>query len=101
MRNVIRPILVAAAIATVTLGGLGSVLAQPVPIPELRPEGPPPPPPGANHLWEPGHWQWVGGQFAWVPGHYIVRQPAWRGEFVHGHWDRRGAEWVWVPGHWR
>jgi hypothetical protein len=101
MRNIIKPALAAVAIAAAVLGSIGSALAQPMPIPELRPEGPPPPPPGANHLWEPGHWHWNGTGYVWVGGHYIVRERAWRGEFVPGRWDRRGAEWVWVPGHWR
>jgi hypothetical protein len=101
MRNMVKPILAAVAVAAAVLGSVGSALAQPAPIPELRREGPPPPPPGTNYLWEPGHWHWAGNGYVWVAGHYIVRQPAWHGEFVPGHWARRGPEWVWVPGHWR
>jgi len=102
MRKLIRPVLIALSVAAaVTAFGLGSASAQPMAIPPLREEGPPPPPPGPRYIWEPGHWQWVGGRFEWVPGHYIIRAHGWRGEFAPGHWARRAGVWVWVPEHWR
>jgi hypothetical protein len=67
------------------------------PPPALRAEAIPPGPPG--QAWEPGHWHWNGGAYAWVPGHYVVRQAGWT-HYVHGHWASRGGQWVWLPGHW-
>jgi hypothetical protein len=68
---------------------------------------PPPPalqtevvaPPVVGQVWEPGHWQWNGGAYVWVRGHYIVRAVGVT-HWEHGHWAMQGGTWVWVPGHW-
>ncbi len=95
--------------ATLILGTAGLALtktanAQPPypPIPGLRHEPPPPPPPGPSHrfLWEPGHWQWNGVQYVWVPGRYIERRARHR-HFVPGRWVMRHGAWVWEPPYWR
>lgn len=80
---------------------LGACVVEPAnpypPPPPLQAEAVPAPPVG--QVWEPGHWQWDGVRYAWVPGHYIVAA-AGVTHWVHGHWAYRGGTWVWMPGHW-
>jgi hypothetical protein len=46
----------------------------------------------------PGHWQLVGWQYHWVPQdtsyRYVQSNP-----FVPGHYEYRGGAWMWVAGH--
>jgi hypothetical protein len=70
------------------------VVVHPPP-PPLRYEPVPPPPPG-TYVWRPGHWEWVGNTYAWIPGRYVLRQHGWR-VWVPGHWAPNGA---WIPAHW-
>jgi len=88
------------AALAVTLGVAACVVAPANPYPPpppLQAEVVPPAPVG--RYWEPGHWQWNGAQYVWVPGRYIVRA-AGVTHWEHGHWENRGGAWVWVPGHW-
>ena len=76
--------------------------AQPIhrypPIPPPRREGPRGRPPGPRMSWQPGHWQWTGRGYAWVPGQWVRAR---RGRWADGYWaPRRGGQ-VWVPGGWR
>lgn len=101
MRELIGPVAALAVASAIAVGGSGIAWAQdypPVPPPMVE-AAPPAPPVGGTYIWEPGHWQWTGTTYAWVGGHYVVREPAWRA-FVPGHWENTGAAWVWVPGHW-
>src|SRR5215207_8303165 len=63
-----------AAIGTVAVPGVATaqVYVQPAP-PPLRAE----PAPGhrRGHVWSPGHWQWRGHRYVWIPGHYIAGRP--------------------------
>ena len=59
----------------------------------------PPPAPNDRVVWDPGHWQWDGHDYAWLPGHYEER-PVREARWEPGHWDQRGGGWVWAPGHW-
>ena len=50
-------------------------------------------------IWQPGHWDWTGSSYVWVPGQYVDRDGPQQtldarllGE------DRVG--WVWRPAHW-
>lgn len=74
-------------------------IIAPGPPPGPRSEVVPPPPPEAV-VWEPGHWNWNGRDWEWIPGQYVARaQPT--AQWVPGHWaERPGSGWVWVPGHW-
>jgi len=86
---------------------LGALLAACVAAPPPSPY-PPVPPPRAEivpsrrrpeEVFQPGHWQWNGRDYEWIPGHLLM-QPARTARFVPGHWDARGGSWVWVPAHW-
>jgi hypothetical protein len=71
-----------------------------------RPAPPPPraefqpPPPNERAVWDPGHWNWNGREYAWVGGHYIER-PNVAMRWEPGHWVQQGGGWTWVEGSWR
>ena len=83
---------------------IAPAIAQPPPpyppVPPPRYEAPPPPPRG-GYAWVPGHWQWNGVHYVWLPGRYEVRRPEW-GHYVPGRWawNPRVGQWVWRPAHW-
>jgi hypothetical protein len=72
------------------------------------PAGPPPPRAeerplplisAEEQIWRPGHWNWDGNSYVWIPGQYeprgnhsIMWQP--------GFWDRDQTGWFWRPPHW-
>lgn len=100
-RPLIKRLLLAAVVASSIAGFAGEAFAQPPypPLPPPRYEVVPPPR-GPRFIWEPGHWQWTGVQYAWVPGRYIARRPHYA-QYAPGHWEARRGAWVWVPAHWR
>jgi hypothetical protein len=86
-----------------------AVVAPPAPTTAIAvaPTAPPPPevetpplaPPGANLVWDPGHWNWNGSNFVWVAGTFIER-PAATAALVPGHWEQRVDGWDWIPATW-
>jgi hypothetical protein len=95
----------AALIAASTLAGC--VVEQPRPAERVvvRPAPPPPraemqpPPPSERAVWDPGHWNWNGRDYAWVSGHYIER-PNVAMRWEPGHWAQERGNWVWAEGGW-
>jgi hypothetical protein len=91
------------------LGATCLALAGCVPLP---PPGPPPvpplpaetmdkPPPTAEPLiWQPGHWNWTGGGYAWAPGEFV--SSAGHGVmWMPGYWGQAPyGGYVWQPAHW-
>ncbi len=68
----------------------------PPPIVEAREVAPAP-----DFIWVSGYYQWNGGGYAWVSGHW-ERPPRRGARWEPGHWDhhdRRG--WYFVEGRWR
>ena len=74
--------------------------APPAPIPAPMSEVIPKPPVSPVPLtWQPGHWDWTGSSYVWVPGQYIdagSHPPNW----MPPYWERVGGGWVWRPAHW-
>jgi hypothetical protein len=67
--------------------------------PELRTEVIPPAPSDLV-VWTPGHWQWMGDNWAWQPGQYVTRPQA-TAMWEPGHWVPHPAGgFLWVDGHW-
>jgi hypothetical protein len=60
---------------------------------------PRPPVSVAPLIWQPGHWNWTGNSFVWIPGQYVDRTGI-GGTWVSEMWERTAAGWVWRPGHW-
>ncbi|GAV35187.1 Hypothetical protein RMHFA_01841 [Roseomonas mucosa] len=71
------------------------------PIPALRVEPEPPRLPGAEYVWQPGHWQWDGVAYRWEPGRYVLRHIVGGGTWRHGEWVWTRGGWAWEPGGWR
>jgi hypothetical protein len=91
--------------AIIGLALINSGVAWAQAVPPYGPIPPPryevvPPPPSAQYIWQPGHWHWDGYRYAWVGGHYVIRQPHYAA-YVPGRWEHHGPNWVWVPAHWR
>jgi len=77
-----------------------AVIIAPSAPPPPRYEVVPAPPPQRYVVWDPGHWNWDGRGWIWVPGHYEDR-PHPHAVWVVGHWAHRRGGWVWIPAHWR
>jgi WXXGXW repeat (2 copies) len=70
--------------------------AVPAPRAELVPV---PPRSSVPLIWQPGHYDWDGARFLWVPGRWVDR--AGHGTlWQDGYWRREGSGYVWVPAHW-
>ena len=68
------------------------------PIPPYRTEQVPlPPVSSAVVVWQPGHFDWNGADYAWVPGEWVERKST---TWLDGYWDEAGSTPVWVPAHW-
>ena len=69
-------------------------------VPPPRAETIPKPPVTAIPLlWEPGHWDWIGGGYVWRPGRYVPRDGH-GNMFMPGWWRPTGSGYEWVPAHW-
>jgi WXXGXW repeat (2 copies) len=72
----------------------------PAPVPAPMAETIPKPPVSAVALiWQPGHWDWSGHSFVWVPGQY-VDAAGHSGNWMPGFWEKTDSGWVWHPAHW-
>lgn len=70
------------------------------PVPPPRTETIPKPPVTATPLlWEPGHWDWTGGGYAWRAGRYVP-EGGHSNMFMPGWWKSTPSGYVWVPAHW-
>lgn len=68
----------------------------PPPLPERVPTPPRSP---VALIWQPGHYDWTGQTYAWIPGRWVER--AGHGElWQDGFWRRSGSTYVWEPAHW-
>jgi len=52
----------------------------------------------AGFVWQPGRWDWRGGQYQWVDGHWERERAnqAW----IAGRWELQGNYYVWIEGRW-
>jgi hypothetical protein len=67
--------------------------------PPLRMEQPPVAPAPVD-VWSPGHWDWNGHEYTWVPGQW-VKPPQTNALWVPSHWEWNGHDWAWIAGHWQ
>jgi hypothetical protein len=85
--------------ATMLLAGCVSD-NPPAPIPAPMAESIPRPPVSARPLiWQPGHWDWTGSAYVWIPGQYVAAESH-GNHWMTGYWEKAGAGWVWQPAHW-
>ena len=70
------------------------------PVPPVPAEPVPAPPPSRSTLiWQPGHYDWDGVGYAWVPGSWVERGghgALWQ----DGYWRETRDGSVWMPAHW-
>jgi hypothetical protein len=89
------------------LAGCAPVPTTPVVAANPFPPVPPPPmevipkPPVSAQplLWQPGHWDWNGSSYAWLPGEYVPASGH-AALFQTGYWQQTPTGWVWVKAHW-
>ena len=68
-------------------------VAPPAPVHEVTP------PPRQGSVWAPGHHEWRGNQYVWVPGHWLRARAGY--DYREPRWVQRGnGEWVMVGGNW-
>lgn len=91
------------AILSILLLSACAVRLQPFdhpPVPPIPAESVPPAPRSSVPLiWQPGHFDWTGSTYVWVPGLWVTREghgTLWQ----DGYWRSGGATSVWVPAHW-
>jgi hypothetical protein len=75
--------------------------SAPPPVPPLQAELMGKPPVTATPLiWQPGHWDWTGGGYVWVPGDFVPS--AGHGSlWMPGYWaNTPDGGWSWQPAHW-
>lgn len=94
----------AAALFATTCLALASCAVGPgspyPPVPPLQPEVMGKPPVTTTPLiWQPGHWDWTGGGYSWVPGTFVASEG--HGNlWMPGYWAQSEDGWVWQPAHW-
>lgn len=78
-----------------------SVIANPYPAPPpARSEMMPKPPVSEEaQIWQPGHWDWIGGGYAWTAGSWVTQAGHGR-HWQEGYWSDRSGAWRWNPAHW-
>ena len=93
-------------IVAAALFGVSMILAScasdnpPAPIPAPMAESIPKPPVSATPLiWQPGHWDWTGSAYVWVPGQYVTAESH-GNSWMPGYWEKATSGWVWHPAHW-
>jgi hypothetical protein len=75
-------------------------VVAPPPVPPPQAEAQPLPPISADvQVWRPGHWEWDGRGYFWIPGEYQVKGNL-SGQYQQGHWEQAPNGWVWVPWRW-
>ena len=55
--------------------------------------------PFRDAVWIDGRWDWKGGQYVWVSGHW-QRAPAGMHHWKRGEWTKRDNGWFFTPGQW-
>jgi hypothetical protein len=90
-----------AFLAILVVGGAVSASAQvyvnvrPTFAPVARPVAP-----GRTHVWIDEDWEYRGGRYVPVGGHWVMPpHPGW--VWVPGRWVHARRGWQWRPGHWR
>lgn len=71
------------------------------PVPAPLVEAMPKPPVSAEALtWQPGHWDWSGSGYVWLPGQYVP-SAGHSNLWEPGFWAKTDGGWAWQPAHWQ
>jgi len=96
-----RNALFATLLAAGTMLGSATAFAVPAVVVDVAPPAPRAevvPAPRAGRVWVEGHYQWRGGEYAWVPGHWMGARNGMHWE--QARWEQRDGQWVFMEGHW-
>ncbi len=90
----------AATLCLLLLAGCVPAYPPHPPIPPIRAEQVPAPPRSSVvMIWQPGHFDWDGNAYLWVPGEWVDR--AGHGTlWQDGYWQQTAQGPVWLPAHW-
>ncbi len=82
------------------VGACAPAYYDPPPVPAMPAEQVPAPPRSrVSLIWQPGHYDWNGSAYVWIPGEWVDR--AGHGTlWQDGHWRRSGPTSEWVPARW-
>ena len=76
-------LLLAACAAQRTPGAVPPPMAETIPKPPVSP---------VPLIWQPGHWDWTGSSFVWVPGQYVDRGAGASGDLdAAAFWEKTGV----------
>ena len=93
------PVLMA-VVSVALLGACAPLPPDHPPVPPSRAEQVPVPPrSNVTLIWRPGHYDWNGSGYTWIPGEWIDRagrSSLWQ----DGYWRQVSGRSVWVPAHW-
>lgn len=94
-----KPAILIACLCAALVGGCGPTSSHPA-VPRIPSERVPVPPSSRTTLiWQPGHFDWTGLRYVWIPGRWVER--AGHGTlWQDGYWRDSPTGDVWVPGHW-
>src|SRR5471030_1743486 len=96
-----KQVLIAAVAALLTTGAAQAQLVvrigPPTPIVEVVPA---PPHEHPDWAWHQGYHRCDGERYVWVPGVY-EQPPHRGAHWVAGHWNHLGGGYAWAEGHWR
>ena len=93
------PLAIAAMVVLGGMGLAGCVASYPeMPPPRIEVMGKPPVT-ETPIIWQPGHWDWIGGAYVWQPGEFVARAGH-SDYFQSGRWESTSAGWQWDPAHW-
>lgn len=82
------------------LDSCGAIYPAHPPVPPIRAERVPAPPKSSVvMIWQPGHYDWNGVGYVWIPGEWVDR--AGHGTlWQDGYWQQTNQTSMWVRAHW-
>jgi len=95
-----RHVAVVPALCLLLLAGCAAAYPTHPPVPPIRAEQVPTPPHSQVVLiWQPGHFDWNGVEYIWIPGEWVDR--AGHGTlWQDGYWQQSAQTSQWLPAHW-
>jgi hypothetical protein len=97
MRNLIRGLIAALALAALPLASQAGVFVSVTIAPPVLPVYEQPAIPGPGYIWTPGYWAWDGSYY-WVPGTWVLAPVGLL--WTPGYWGWVDGAYFWHAGYW-